>query len=113
MVDYDQSAVKKNLTAAASSGFYLRQADEAFRNLVATFRSDLIEQSVRDLASASGVSPGKYIHPIRVAISGQAVGIGLFDLIELVGPERTHARIQQAVEMFGLVCTPPESRLSP
>jgi glutamyl-tRNA synthetase len=39
------------------------------------------------------------IHATRVAITGRSVSPGLFEVAELLGRERTHARICAAVRL--------------
>jgi hypothetical protein len=39
---------------------------------------------------------GPWVHPIRVAVSGRGEGIGLFEMLELLGRERTSARLLKA-----------------
>src|SRR5581483_11035756 len=56
------------------------------------------EAALRATAAARGVKAAALIHAVRVAITGQAVGPGLFDVLALVGRERTLARLGTAVE---------------
>ena len=39
-------------------------------------------------------------HPIRVAITGRTVGLPLFESVELLGRERTLARIARAQDLL-------------
>ncbi len=41
---------------------------------------------------------GPWVHPIRVAVSGRGEGIGLFEMLELLGREKTLSRIRLAAE---------------
>jgi len=59
---------------------------------------DSIENAIRSLAEAEEVGAGKYIHAIRVAVSGVMQGPGLFELIELLGREEVVMRLQTAVD---------------
>jgi glutamyl-tRNA synthetase len=56
-----------------------------------------IENCIRGMAEAEEVGAGKYIHPIRVAISGAHEGPGLFESLNVIGQEETVARIDRAV----------------
>jgi glutamyl-tRNA synthetase len=38
------------------------------------------------------------VHPIRVAVSGRGEGIGLFEMLQLLGKEKTLARLRHAAE---------------
>jgi glutamyl-tRNA synthetase len=64
---------------------------------VASWDAPALEHALRDLAAASGVAAGKLIHPLRVALTGQAVSPGIFDVASLLGRERTLSRMQDAI----------------
>jgi glutamyl/glutaminyl-tRNA synthetase len=40
------------------------------------------------------------IHATRVAVTGRAVSPGLFEVLELLGPDRVRARIHGAVKFL-------------
>ena len=40
------------------------------------------------------------VNPLRVAVTGQAVGPGLYDCLAIVGRDVCRARIGQALEML-------------
>ena len=48
------------------------------------------------------VSAAKLIHPVRLALSGQSHGPGLFELIELLGKMTTLRRLRKALDTFPL-----------
>ena len=41
---------------------------------------------------------GKLIHPTRLAVTGQGASPGLFEVLELLGRERTLARLDRLQE---------------
>ena len=43
---------------------------------------------------------GPWVHPVRVAVSGRGEGIGLFEMLELLGRDATLARLRAAAERF-------------
>ena len=47
-----------------------------------------------------GQGMGPWVHPIRVAVSGRGEGIGLFETCELLGKEKTVARLRRAANMI-------------
>jgi glutamyl-tRNA synthetase len=69
-----------------------RQALEA----VEPFTADAIEAALRDLAQRLELSPRKAFQPIRVAVTGSTVSPGLFESLELLGKERSLARLGAA-----------------
>jgi len=57
-----------------------------------------IETAIRGLAEKHGVKAGSYIHPLRVALTGQAVSPGIFEVTSIVGRETSLARIDALLE---------------
>jgi glutamyl-tRNA synthetase len=41
---------------------------------------------------------GPWVHPVRVAVSGRGEGIGLFEMLQLLGRDTTLARLRKAAE---------------
>ena len=58
------------------------------------FSKPSLESALKNYAQNSGVKNAKVFHPVRVAVSGRMVGPGLFDLLELLGKEKTITRIK-------------------
>ena len=56
------------------------------------------EKILRALAEEKGVKAGLVINATRVALTGQAVAPGLFDVMVVLGRERVVARLQKAAE---------------
>ncbi|HET6278045.1 MAG TPA: glutamate--tRNA ligase, partial [Candidatus Polarisedimenticolia bacterium] len=54
--------------------------------------SDL-ETAVREFAAAEGLGLGKVAQPLRVALSGRTVSLGVFDMLEILGREESLARL--------------------
>ncbi len=63
----------------------------------ADFSADLVEQRCREAAEAAGMKAGDFFGPIRVAVTGRTVSPPLFDSLELLGRERSVARIDDAL----------------
>jgi glutamyl-tRNA synthetase/nondiscriminating glutamyl-tRNA synthetase len=57
-----------------------------------------IEDIVREIASSLKIKGSKIIHPIRVALTGKKIGPGLFELIVVLGQEKTIQRLEEAIE---------------
>jgi glutamyl-tRNA synthetase len=57
-----------------------------------------LEQSLREAAGALGVSAGKLIHPVRLALTGTTVGAPLFDVAALLGKETGLRRMRKFLE---------------
>jgi glutamyl-tRNA synthetase len=57
-----------------------------------------LEALVRGLAEEEGVGAGKLIHPLRVALTGQAASPGIFEVMVLLGREAVLERLDRALE---------------
>ena len=63
----------------------------------ATWTSAALEQTLRSLAESRGVGAGKLFQPLRVALTGVTVSPGIFDVLVLLGRERSLQRIDRAL----------------
>ena len=54
------------------------------------------EEMVKELSQGQGMGP--WVHPIRVAVSGRGEGIGLFEMLQLLGRDTTLSRMRRAAE---------------
>jgi glutamyl-tRNA synthetase len=63
----------------------------------ADFSADLLEQRFREAADAAGVKAGDFFSPLRVAVTGRTVSPPLFASLELLGRERSLARVDRAL----------------
>jgi glutamyl-tRNA synthetase len=55
-----------------------------------------IEQALRELVEELGQKPRQAFQPIRLAVTGSKVSPGLFESLELLGRERSLARLSAA-----------------
>ena len=100
-LEYDEAAVSKHLRAEGIDGHL--QALRAVWPGLATFDPISAETALREVADARGVKAATLIHAVRVAVTGKAASPGLFEVVALLGRERTDARLQAAI---GRVATP-------
>ncbi|MGB4182944.1 MAG: glutamate--tRNA ligase, partial [Dethiobacteria bacterium] len=91
---YDPKGVEKHFCKEGSADL-LRRAAELLRN-VEPFDLDTVETAYRDLSKELGVSTGRLIHSTRLAISGRTMGPGLFEIIILLGRDKTVSRLEKA-----------------
>lgn len=56
------------------------------------------EAAYNKIAADNGLALGKVIHPTRLALTGRTVSPGMFDVMVLLGKEKTLARMRKAVE---------------
>jgi glutamyl-tRNA synthetase len=77
-------------------GPMLRAAADALA-AVEPWRTEAIEAALRGAAERLELSPRKAFQPVRVAVTGAKVSPGLFESLELLGRERSLARLSAAV----------------
>jgi nondiscriminating glutamyl-tRNA synthetase len=63
----------------------------------ADFSADLLEQRFREGADATGMKAGDFFSPLRVAVTGRTISPPLFASLELLGRDRSLARVDLAL----------------
>ncbi|MCX5697950.1 MAG: glutamate--tRNA ligase [Candidatus Omnitrophica bacterium] len=90
-----------NIDPQAQEKFLSRDFSREFglfiERLEALERFDVagIEATFRDMVKELGLESKALIHPIRVALTGKTVGLGLFEVIYYLGKERTKERLEK------------------
>lgn len=99
-VQYDVDAVQKHLKGE-DLATRMRDLHSA---LAATEPFDVAtsEQSLRALAESRGISAGKYIHPLRVALTGKLSSPPIFDVAVTLGKDRSLRRLNALIERLPL-----------
>ncbi len=94
--DYDDKAVRKNLRKDGVAEALTVAADKLsgvdFGDLEA------IEVAIHAATDACDIRQGKLNLPLRIAITGTPVGAGLYEILSLLGKERSLARLRYAAE---------------
>ncbi len=95
VTEYDEKGVAKHFkpeaVALLEKCIAAIEADEVY-DLTST------EAAYNKIAEENGLSLGKVIHPTRLALTGRTVSPGMFDVMVLLGKERTLARMYKAIE---------------
>lgn len=95
-VKFDQQAKEKHLLLDRSKEFrVLRERLEPLES----FEAPLIEKVFRESVAELGLQAGDLVHPVRVALTGKAVGPGLFETMAVLGKEKTIRRLREAFEV--------------
>jgi glutamyl-tRNA synthetase len=97
--EYDQTAVKKNLKDEGLKELLPGLAGKL--NTIEEFSHDAAEAALRGYSEEQSVKPGLLINASRTALTGQAVGPGMFDIMVTLGRERTVARLRKAAALVG------------
>ena len=96
---HDPDAVKKRLRKEGVPAML-----EGLRTLLETTEPyDLatLEQAVQDFAESRGIKMGDVVNPLRVAVTGQGVGPGLYDCLVILGRETCVRRVGETLAMLG------------
>jgi glutamyl-tRNA synthetase len=90
----DPEAVEKSLKKAGAAG-RVEALVKAFAE-VSDWSHAKLEETLKATAASLGVKTGELVHPARVAASGRSVGPGLYEMLEVLGKDRTLARLERA-----------------
>jgi glutamyl-tRNA synthetase len=93
---YEEKGVEKHYRKEGVSDL-LRKAAAALDALEAYTR-DSVDSCYHELSETLEISLGKLIHPTRLAVTGQIVGPGFFELMELLGRETVVRRMKKAAD---------------
>ena len=88
---FDEKAVDKRLKKPGVKDLLLDLATRF--EAVGEWKAPALEAVVKELSQGGGMGP--WVHPVRVAVSGRGEGIGLFEMLELLGRENALARIRR------------------
>jgi glutamyl/glutaminyl-tRNA synthetase len=94
-VEYDQDAIEKHLSAPDLATHVAALA--AGLRTVVPFDEPHVEAAVRGSAAERGIKAGALIHATRVAVTGRTASPGIFEVLVLLGRERTLARLDRLV----------------
>jgi glutamyl-tRNA synthetase len=64
-----------------------------------------LETALQAFVAGEGVQVGQLIHALRVAVTGKAVGFGMFETLAILGRDRVLQRLDRALAR--LVTTSP------
>jgi glutamyl-tRNA synthetase len=96
--EFDQQAVAKNLKKEPRLRELLPALAVRLEKLD-TWTTEAVEGELRALADEAGVKAGLLINASRTALTGQAVGPSMFDVFDVIGRERSCARLRAAARL--------------
>ena len=94
-VDYDPEAIAKGWKDRAGSREMIAAARD-FLSRLKTWDQGGLEDCLKLLAEAKGVSAGKLYQPMRVALTGLTVSPGIFEILAAMGREQSLRRLSDA-----------------
>jgi glutamyl-tRNA synthetase len=95
-VEYDEKARELLLSEERTPEILAAIADRL--EVLGDHNAGSVEQAIRGLAEKLGLKAGELIHPARAALTGKTTSPGLFEIIELLGKERSVTRLREAAD---------------
>jgi len=93
--DYDENFARKKWTPE-TPGYLLKLSEKL--NLIEPFSSEEIHGAVHQFMETTGISAGKLMPGLRLALVGSGTGPELSQIMAILGKEETLIRIKRAVE---------------
>ncbi|MBM4194975.1 MAG: glutamate--tRNA ligase [Gemmatimonadetes bacterium] len=97
-IEYEAEAVEKHLGTPGLAD-HVAALMSSLR-AVDPFDEPHVEADVRRIAADQGIKAGTLIHATRVAVTGRTTSPGLFEVLVLLGRERTIARLEQLLNFL-------------
>jgi glutamyl-tRNA synthetase len=94
-LEYDEAAFKKRIATPDTP-----ERLQRFRQSLAAvepFEPGVIEETFRAFVESEKIKTTDLIHAVRVAVTGKAIGPGLFECLALLGRQRSLNRIDRAL----------------
>ena len=95
-IEYDPDAVAKQWKDRAGTRTLLAAVRDSLAS-TEPWEPEVMEANLRGLAERLSTGAGKLFQPLRVALTGSAASPGIFDVLKLLGRERSLERIDAAV----------------
>jgi glutamyl-tRNA synthetase len=91
----DEGAAKKFLTPAIAPT--IRKFSERVETAT-EFTKDVLEEIFHKILEEDGLKMGKLAQPLRVALTGGTVSPGIYEVMEMLGKERTLTRLRAGIQ---------------
>ena len=95
-ITFDADAVAKQWKDRPATAALLRATRDRLAELDEWAEAPM-DQSLRALAESRGIGAGKLFQPLRVALTGSATSPGIFDVLLVLGRERSLERLETAI----------------
>jgi len=102
--EFDEKAFQKRIVSADGATDLLTHLAGQLETLD-TFDAASAEAAVKQFCETAGIKLGQIIHALRVAITGQASGFGMFETLAVLGRDRTVQRMRAAVKRAATIGT--------
>ena len=92
---YDEKALAKSLQKPGAAELLAKYRDHLAA--AGSMEAPALEQMTHAFVEAEGVKIGDIVHSLRAAVTGQSIGLGLFDSLAILGKASCLARIEQVL----------------
>ncbi len=92
---FDEKAVVKSLQKPGAVELLAKYCGHLA--VAEPFEAPALERMTHAFVEAEGVKIGEIVHPLRAAVTGQSVGLGLFDSLAILGKASCLARIERTL----------------
>jgi glutamyl-tRNA synthetase len=99
---YEEKAFRKRLVNAERQRDLLQEFQETLSG-AEDFSPAGLEDLLRTFLTRKDQGMGMLVHALRVALTGKAVGFGLFEIMSILGKEHCLARIARALKLAAAV----------
>jgi glutamyl/glutaminyl-tRNA synthetase len=96
-LEYDPKSIEKRLKKAGA-----KQILEAVLGVLESaepWDAATLDKALHAYGETNSIKMGEIVNPVRVAITGVEVGVGLFDAMAILGKETTIARMKKGIEL--------------
>ncbi len=104
---FDPDSWAKAMAGDDGAPAILEAATRAYEALRGGWTSDRLHAATLEVAESVGRKLGKAQAPVRIAVTGRRVGPPLFEALEVLGPDRTLARLRSAADLLAAGGPPP------
>ena len=104
---FDPDSWAKAMASDDGAPAILEAATRAYEALRDGWTSDRLHAATLEVAESVGRKLGKAQAPVRIAVTGRRVGPPLFEALEVLGPDRTLARLRSAADLLAAGDPPP------
>ncbi|MEJ2084722.1 MAG: glutamate--tRNA ligase family protein, partial [Acidobacteriota bacterium] len=94
---FDEKAFEKRLRKPAEAATLLEEFRDELES-AERFDADSLETLLRSFVESKEIKIGQIIHALRIAVTGKAVGFGMFEILEILGKRRSLDRIDRALK---------------
>lgn len=97
-VEFEPESLRK-LKEGDRSLDILKEAELIIRE-IGDYKTGAIETALRQAADGMGLKLGKFLQPVRIAVSGKTVTPGMFETLAVLGNEESRKRIAAAIDLL-------------